>query len=43
MKALMDVADTKAETEEEEAPVEYTEEATASTSLGSLLAGFKFD
>ena len=43
MKALMDVADTKAEADDEEEPVEYTEEATASTSLGSLLAGLKFD
>ncbi len=41
MKALLDVAE--AEKTEEDLPVEYVEEAAASTSLGSLLSGFKFD
>lgn len=41
MKALLDVAE--AEKTEEDMPLEYTEEFSAATSLGSLLSGFKFD
>jgi len=41
MKALLDVAE--AEKTEDDLPTEYVEESVASTSLGSLLSGFKFD
>lgn len=41
IKALTDVAET--EKTEDDMPLEYTDDTSAATSLGSLLSGFKFD